>query len=102
MFDGAGYRAALEASSRNASFEAQAEAGADRLLTQGHWSEWNLADDALSQSVDAARRDCEDSPEATLVLAMQSRWITKTEGLYRTIDVLSGVPEPVALVLSTR
>lgn len=102
LFDGAGYERRAKRLPPNAWFEAQAEAGADRLLTQGHWAEWNLADDTLSRSIEAARRDCRDFSAATLVLAIDSRWITNSEGLYRTIDVLSHVPEPVALVLSHR
>lgn len=81
-------------------FEAQAAAGADRLLTPGRWVPFEGSSDVLRMAVVAVRADAESAPGATLLLALDSRWVTKE--IYRTIEALRDVPEPIAVVLAHR
>src|SRR5687767_4845884 len=102
LFDRATYERRAKPIASQAWFEAQARAGADRLLTPGLWVEWDKSGDALRQAVDVVRSEAGTTPGVTLLLALDSRWITDSAGMYRTIDVLGQVPEPLALVLSHR
>jgi len=102
LFDGAGYERKAKPVSPGAWFEAQAAAGADRLMTAGHWVDWDPSGDALRLGIDVARADAADVAGVSLLLAVDSRWVTNTEGIYHAIDILGEVPEPVALVLSHR
>lgn len=102
LFDCANYERRAKPVAPQSWFEAQARAGADRLLTTGRWVEWDPMGDALSAAVDAARAEAAEVPGVTLVLAVDSRWLTNTDGIYRTIDILKDVPEPIALVLAHR
>jgi len=102
LFDRATYERRAKPIAPQAWFEAQAQAGADRLLTPGRWVEWDKAGDALERAVDAVHGEAASVANVTLLLAVDSRWITDSAGLYRTLDVLQQVSEPVALVLSHR
>jgi hypothetical protein len=102
LFDRAGYERRTKATAASAWFDAQFAAGADRVLTAGRWVEWDLAGDALARAVDAVREEVGTAREVTLLFAVDSRWITTTDGLYRTIATLAQVPEPIALVLAHR
>lgn len=102
LFDRADYERRAKSVSASAWFDAQSAAGADRVLTAGHWVEWDLAGDALRRAVEAVREEIGAARDVTALLALDSRWITTTDGLYRTIDTLKQVPERVALVLSHR
>jgi hypothetical protein len=102
LFDRGSYERATKPIDPGSWFAAQAGAGADRLLTQGHWVEWDETGDALRIGIEAARAEAEGTAGVTLLLAIDSRWIITTAGLYQTIDILAQVPEHVALVLSHR
>jgi len=102
LFDRADYQRRAKPVGANAWFDAQARASADRLLTAGRWVEWATSGDAFLVAIDAVRAEAAETPGATLLLAVDSRWITNSDGIYRTIEILEQVPEPVALVLSHR
>lgn len=102
LFDRADYEPRAKPMPPNAWFDTQLGAGADRLLTGGRWVGWDTSGDALRIAVDAVRAEVEDVPNMTLLLAVDSRWLTNSDGLYRSIEILEQVPEPVALVLSHR
>ncbi|MEA2704304.1 MAG: hypothetical protein QOD63_2249, partial [Actinomycetota bacterium] len=102
LFDRANYERSASSTPPGAWLEAQTRAGADRLLTGGHWVEWDRSGDELRLAVDAARDETRSIPGVTLVLAIDSRWLTTSDGLYNMIAILKDVPEPVALVLSHR
>lgn len=102
LFDRADYERTATAIDRGAWLDAQHEAGADRLLTSGRWVPWGNSVDAFELALDAARGDLDSTPDVTILLAVDSRWVTRSEGVCRMIEILRGVPEPVALVLSHR
>jgi hypothetical protein len=102
VFDRGSYERATKPIDAGSWFAAQAGAGADRLLTQGHWVEWDETGDALRIGIEAARAEADGTAGVTLLLAIDSRWVTTTTGLYLTMAVLAQVPEHVALVLSHR
>lgn len=101
LFDRGDYERNAKLADARAWFDAQREAGADRLLTSGRWVPWGALDE-LAIAVDAARSEVRDTRDATILLAIDSRWVTRTDGLYPLIEILNAVPEPVALVLSHR
>jgi hypothetical protein len=102
LFDRGGYERGAASVDPAEWCEAQERAGADRILTSGHWAAWDDNVDALQMAVDAARQEVKSVPGASILLAVDSRWITNSKGLYRTISVLKEVPEPLAIVLSHR
>lgn len=57
LFDRATYERRTARIDPGCWFEAQARAGADRLMTQGHWVEWDETGDALRTGIEAARGD---------------------------------------------
>ncbi len=98
LFDGAGYEEGAPRIDAKAWFDAQADAGADRLITPGRWVPWDGGGDALAQAIDAERNAGASSPGSTVLLAVDSRWLGRAA---RTvIDRLQDVGQPVALVLA--
>jgi hypothetical protein len=81
-------------------FAEQAAAGADRILSPGRWVPWDQDGEGIYRAVDAELHIARSSPTATLVLAVDSRWLRK--GLEHALAALSDVDRPVALVLAHR
>ena len=100
LFDRGGYERGAASVDPAEWCEAQVQAGADRILTSGHWAAWDDGGDALQMAIDAARQELKSSPDASILFAVDSKWITNSKGLYRTITVLKEVSEPLAIVLS--
>src|SRR6266851_5351846 len=100
LFDAARYERDARPLDPSAWFDSQHAAGADRLLTPGRWVPWDPSGDALRDAIRIERAPAAGSGDATMLLAIDSRWITK--GIYMTIAALRDVPEPAALVLSHR
>jgi hypothetical protein len=100
LFDSAAYERRGSAVDESNWFAAQEAAGADRLLTPGEWVEWSRDSDALAEAVESQWRAGSIAPGATLLLALDSRWLGRDA--LRTIATLEGVDAPLALVLGHR
>lgn len=100
LFDYAGYESKSRAIDPPDWMERQARAGADRLLTPGRWVRWDPKGDALTTAIEAESNARADLDESTVVLAVDSRWLTR--GLEKLVDSLSDYANPVALVLGHR
>jgi hypothetical protein len=98
LFDRAGYDPKIAAIEPDRWFDAQEAAGADRLLTAGTWVEWDPTGDALKVAVEVEACRMALGTNATAVLAVDHRWLTKSPmALVEAINSLDG---PVALVLA--
>ena len=97
LFDGAGYESKAPPLDAQAWLEMQRVANADRLLTTGKWIPWD-ADSSLFRSTVKTEYRLASKEQATVLLALDYRWLTK--GLEATVDVLSSLDRPVALVLA--
>ena len=100
LFDSAGYERSAASTDPDAWFAAQKAARADRLLTPGEWVEWSRDSDALASAVENQFRASESAPGATLLLALDSRWLGRDA--LKTIATLEAANTPLALVLSHR
>lgn len=98
IFDRAGYDPKTKAIDPERWFDRQEAAGADRLLTAGTWVEWDPTGDALKVAVATEALRTADRPTATVVLAVDYRWLTKAPR--DLVDALSELDRPVALVLA--
>lgn len=100
LFDRAGYEPGVPSVDAGRWFDAQATAGADRLITPGTWVQWDGGGDALRRAIELESDAGASIPGSTLLIAMDSRWLGKAA---RTvIDALQDVSRPVALVLAHR
>lgn len=98
IFDRAGYDPNVSAIDPERWFDDQARAGADRLLTAGSWVPWDPTGDTLKQVVEVeAKRTC-GRPDATTVLAIDHRWITRVP--MDLVQALVGLDCRAALVLA--
>ena len=79
-------------------FSAQEEAGADRLLTPGAWATWDGSGNPLSPALDAELAHLSLRPDATVLLALDARWLSKSQS--RLIEVLAQIEAPIAIVLA--
>lgn len=99
LFDGTGYKG-TELPSPAAWVAAQRDAGADRALLPGVFVPWEKDDDGVL--VDAVRREATVARDldATLVLALDARWVAKRYQLL--VDLFADASQPVAIVLAHR
>jgi hypothetical protein len=99
LFDRAAYMANAGKIDPPRWFEEQEEAGADRLLTPGCWVDAGNAHAPfgvqISNEVALARRH-----QATSVLCIDYRWLTKSSELDELRQVVERLDVPVALVLA--
>jgi len=102
LFDRAGYERGQSVTQAAADrwFDAQRVARADRLLTPGRWIEWSKGSDALVAGLEAERRIAETAPDASVLLAIDSRWLGRDS--LRTIAILAAADMPLVLVLAHR
>lgn len=100
LFDYAGYEGASRAVNPTPWLQAQADAGADRLLTPGRWVPWDTDGQVVRKAVMAEQAAGASADEATVLLAIDSRWLSK--GIYELLAALAPVKQPVALVLAHR
>lgn len=100
LFDRANYERGATPVEPDRWFEAQANAGADRLLTAGAWIPWDRSGEILLRAVEQEQRAASRAPGCTMLLALDCRWLRA--GLYSTIAALEGLDQPVALVLAHR
>src|SRR5487761_1969752 len=98
IFDRAGYDSNVSAIDPERWFDDQARANADRLLTAGTWVAWDPTGDALKTALEVEAKRTSGRPDATAVLAIDYRWLTKVPmDLARALDELD---RPVALILA--
>lgn len=101
LFDYAAYETSASPIDAATWFRQQTRAGADRLLTPGRWLDWWGGDaGALADAVAKEAHEAHDVEDATIVLALDYRWLTK--GLYALLDTLADLKRPLAIVLSHR
>lgn len=98
IFDRAGYNPKVPAIDSERWFDDQARAGADRLLTPGSWVPWDPTGDALKHSVETEAKRTSSRPDASAVLAIDHRWLTKVP--MDLVGALVQLDRPVALVLA--
>jgi hypothetical protein len=101
MFDRVGYSPRAGSIDPEQWFYEQADAGADRLLTPGRWIEWSkdrlpFEDQIAPEAELAAGRD------ATILVAIERRWLTNSAALDEMQKTLRSISSPVALVLGDR
>lgn len=101
IFDRAGYSSRAGAIDPERWFHEQAAAGADRILTPGRWIGWSKDrlpfEDQIAPEVDLA-----DGHDATIVAAIERRWLTNSVALDELQKSLKSIDSPVALVLGDR
>jgi hypothetical protein len=101
IFDRAGYSPRSGAIDSEHWFHEQAAAGADRLLTPGRWIGWSNDrlpfEDQIAPEVDLA-----DGHDATIVIAIERRWLTNSAAFDQLQKTLKSMDSPVALVLGDR
>jgi hypothetical protein len=100
LFDRAAYEPNSAAVHPTDWFAAQASAGADRLLSPGHWVPWDATHDEIRRAVEEEWRRGQASPGSTLVFAVDVRWLTNR--VTSTITALSEIGQPVAVALAHR
>jgi hypothetical protein len=98
IFDRAGYNPKCKPIPPEQWFAEQSAAGADRLLSRGTWLPWDADGASLAAAVDAEIEACRGCPEATVLFAVEYRWLTKSP--MELADALSSLGRPAALVLS--
>jgi hypothetical protein len=98
IFDRACYNPNVSEVDAERWFDEQARAGADRLLTAGSWVEWDPTGDTLKRAIEIEAERTSSRPDATGVVAIDHRWLTKAPmDLARAVADLD---RPVALVLA--
>lgn len=98
IFDRAGYDSKVSAIDPERWFDDQAQANADRLLTAGSWVAWDPTGDALKTAIEVEAKRTSNRLDATAVLAIDHRWLTKAPmDLARALLELD---RPVALILA--
>jgi hypothetical protein len=80
-------------------FDDQRSAGADRLLTPGCWVGSEAGHLPFDGQIDAEASVARDN-NATCVLAVDYRWLTKSSQHDEMLESLRGLGLPVALVLA--
>lgn len=100
LFDRAGYEARSTKISPTAWAEEQERAGADRLLSPGLWVPWKKNPSDIETAVATERALVDGWSEPTIVVAIDYRWLTKTEAYRSLLNVLGHLDCPVALVLA--
>lgn len=98
IFDRSGYDPRTASVDSERWFDEQAAAGADRLLTAGTWVAWSEDRHTLGRAIDIEIARCDDHPEATALLALDYRWLTKAP--MDLAGALNSVGRPAALVLA--
>lgn len=99
LFDGTGYKG-TELPAPTSWVAAQRQAGADRALLPGAFVPWDKDDDRVL--VQTTRREAATARDldATLLLALDARWIAKRYQLL--VDLFAEAAQPVAIVLAHR
>jgi hypothetical protein len=98
IFDRSGYNPKIPPIDPERWFDDQARAGADRILTAGTWVPWDPTGDALKRGVEVEAKRTSSHSDATVVLAIDYRWLTKMP--MDLVAALVGLDRPAALVLS--
>ena len=99
LFDAAGYSRRGASVDPLAWLDLQHSAGADRALTPGSMADWSGSPEHFADKV-ARELDLASSNDATALLALDRRWLTKRH--VEVSRVLKKTDVPVALVLSDR
>ncbi len=94
LFDGEGYKGRLAGKERSW-MESQTAASADRILTPGTWAAPDT--DSLLNAVETESKWAALSGGATVLIAVDHRWLTKKSG--ELVRILKSLDVPVALVL---
>lgn len=99
IFDLAGYERNRPEIEPRRWFDEQSAALPDRVLTKGSWVPWDPTGDELKRAIEVEVRQLGiGGPGATIVLAVDHRWVAKAPR--ELADALSDVGEPVALVMA--
>jgi hypothetical protein len=101
LFDRAGYTTRSGAIDPHHWFDEQSAAGADRLLTPGRWIGWGANQLSFEDQI-APEVELAVGPQATVLLAIERRWLTKSASFDEMFKVLREIDSPVALVLGDR
>jgi hypothetical protein len=101
IFDRCGYAPRSTPADACGWFAEQEFAGADRLLSPGRWVGWGPDQPSFADQV-AAEEEFVGDRDATIVLAIDSRWLTKSRGQDAMIEALCLLARPTALVLGDR
>jgi len=98
LFDRAGYRDEPGSIDREAWIAAQLDAGSDRILTPGCWVSAKSADPSFADQIE---RDANlaRSHMATLVIAIDHRWLTQSKRFDDMRATLGVLDVPAALIL---
>jgi hypothetical protein len=101
IFDRAGYSTRAGTIDSEHWFDEQMGAGADRLLTPGRWVGWSKDrvpfEDQIAPEVELA-----GGHAATVVAAIERRWLTNSGAFDEVQKCLRSIDAPVALVLGDR
>ncbi len=100
IFDRTGYDTRVAEIDANRWFDAQAKAGADRLLTAGTWVPWDDSGEALQRAAEQEHKRVASWSDATVVFAIDHRWLTRAP--MDLARILGESNHPSALVLAHR
>ena len=98
IFDRSGYNPKIAPVDSERWFDEQAAAGADRPLTAGTWVAWSEDRHTLERAIEIEAARCDGHSEATALLALDYRWLTKAP--MDLTDALNAIGRPAALVLA--
>ena len=98
LFDRAAYQHPETHIDAHSWFDEQLSAGADRLLTPGRWVDWTQNKGGFEAAV-GAEFDLASGIDATVMLALDYRWLTKGHEI--VAKVLRELRQPAAIALGS-